>query len=684
MSMSPSTPSTPASASRCHLLPLAVAVAAVLATAGARAQSFSITGASTTARTLGSGQTGSIAAGGALTVAGGTDVVTLGGNNATLANAGILQATGSNRVIRENLGVSGLSVSNAAGALMQSADADVIQVNKAATSITLRNAGRMISLNASGGGAQAVDFNAITSGANLLDNQAGGLIEAREADAVRPGQNGVVRNAGTIRSTSGTGGSSDGIDLQSRSGVRIDNFAGGLVEGARHGITGGGSATTAFLTTVTNAAGGVVQGMNGSGINIDGFNRLQVLTVTNAGTISGNGITGDGDGLDVDGLVDLTNTGLIQSRNAYSAVADGPAFSEGLSVGGGSIVNSGTIRGLVAAGNGNALGIGISLTGNDITSGANAGNRDGIYANAVVSNRAGGLISGQNSSAIPARGLASGYTVTIDNAAGAAIVGGGAGAAAIQTGLDNDTVTNRGRIDGSSSGRALDLGGGDNTLNLVGGAAVVLGDISGGTGGRNTLALDIGSGNRFAYAGALSNFDSVTVQSGTTSLSGASSYTGTTVLQDGVLELAGTGRLAAAGSLDLQGGTLRLTDAGAAGQSFASLALGASSVIDLGGSSLTFAALGNIAAGARLTIVGYSPSGPALYGLRILGDLSGDGNFQALAAATTLNGQAARYRFADGYTTVSAVPEPGSLAMLLAGLGLVAGIGRRRAAARRA
>jgi hypothetical protein len=74
--------------------------------------------------------------------------------------------------------------------------------------------------------------------------------------------------------------------------------------------------------SVTNNAGATIQGDNGSGINIDGFNANEVVTVVNHGTITGNGhdigdgTDHDGDGVDVDGLVNLTNTGTILSKNA--------------------------------------------------------------------------------------------------------------------------------------------------------------------------------------------------------------------------------------------------------------------------------------------------------------------------------------------------------------------------------
>ena len=108
------------------------------------------------------------------------------------------------------------------------------------------------------------------------------------------------------------------------------------------------------------------------------------MTVVNHGLITGDGVTGDGDGIDVDGLVNITNTGTVHSLNAVGSA------SEGLSVGGGTILNSGTIEGSVAPGNTTATGRGITLTGNDLP----GGGREPIYDNATVTNQAGGLIRG--------------------------------------------------------------------------------------------------------------------------------------------------------------------------------------------------------------------------------------------------------------------------------------------------
>src|SRR4051812_36798613 len=128
----------------------------------ASATPFTITGASTTAQTLAAGQAGSVAAGGALTVSGSTSAVTITGRNVTLDNQGAIAQTGTGRAMRDNTGVANLVINNGsstnAQATIRTADNDVIQMNVPAASVVLNNYGSLVSLNASSGGAQAVDF----------------------------------------------------------------------------------------------------------------------------------------------------------------------------------------------------------------------------------------------------------------------------------------------------------------------------------------------------------------------------------------------------------------------------------------------------------------------------------------------------------------------------------------------
>ncbi|QBE66059.1 beta strand repeat-containing protein [Pseudoduganella lutea] len=639
-----------------NTLVLAVALAGP---ALAHAASFNIaTGTTTTAQNLGTGQAGNVAAGATLAVGGSAVAVAVTGDNVTLNNQGTITQSGGGRAIRANGAVQQFVITNGSltngAALIRTADADVIQMNSPASSVTLENYGSLVSLNASAGGAQAVDFSAVT-GANTINNHAGGLLLATEADAVRPGERGVVFNAGTIRSVTATGSSSDGIDGQENSGIRITNAATGLVDAARHGITfEQKNANTTSTLDLTNLAGGIVRGNDGSGINVDGFNGRQVVLVVNGGLISGNGVTGDGDGVDVDGLVNIMNTGVIRSLNAVEA--GGLAFSEGISAGGGTIVNSGTIEGLVAAGNTQAVGRGITLAGNDIETGPLAGTREGLYGNAAIVNLGGGIIHGQGDSAIAVTGgTASGYKVSVDNHVGATIRGGGTTAAAIRTNADDATITNAGTIDGSSSGKAIAFGGGNDTLVINGGGAAVLGTIDGGA-GTNRLVIEAGAGGSFAYAGAITNFASVELRSGALALQGADV-------------------VAAGSALVLAGGTLDLT--AAASQTFASLALADSSAIVLGDTVLTFNGLGTIAVGETLALTQAGGS----FTLRFLGDYAGNAAFSQLMDATTIGSQAVTYSFDGTYTNVSAVPEPATIGMLLGGLGIVALAARRRKAA---
>ena len=622
------------------------------------APGFTISSASTTAQTLVSGQTGTVTATGSLT-SGAAVGITITGDNATLNNLGSIIQTGTgNRAVRDNSGVQNLTINNGSSsnssALMQAADGDVIQMNKASASVTLNNWGSLISLNPSAGGSQAVDFSAITSGANIVNNHFGGVMKASEADAVRPGVNGQLVNAGTIQST---GNSSDGIDVQINSGVNITNSATGLIEAGRHGITGGpANATSTFITTVSN--GGTIQGDNGSGINLDGFNARQSAIIVNTGTIIGKGVTGDGDGVDVDGLVNISNSGIIRSVNAFSAAGSGLAFSEGITVGGGTIANSGTIEGLVSNGNTNAVGRGITLAGNDITTGPLTGTREGIYGNALITNQAGGTIRGQSDSAIVAQGAASGFTVTINNNAGATILGGGTLNAAILGGADNTVIINAGIINGASSGKAIELGSAQNKLTISGGSASIIGSINGGSGAANTMIFDLGAGNSFSYSNSISNFRSIELKSGNVTLVGAN-------------------RIAANSELILSGGGLRLANAGASnGQGFASLSLSDNSALDLGFSSITFGGLGSVVAGKTLTVTDVTSA--SAYAFRFLGNYSTDANFLTLIGATRIDGLAATFKFDGAYTDVTAVPEPGTYAMLMAGLCLLGAIARRR------
>jgi hypothetical protein len=487
-----------------------------------------------TAQTLSSG-TGEVTSTGSVTVGGGTNSITLGtaiGQTYSLSNSGILDQTGTGRALRNNVNTSTITIRNFATGLIRSNNSDTFQIAQPGTSITLENSGQIISLNRDNtGGDQAIDWNAIATGANSLTNLATGVIRANAADAVRPGRNGVITNFGLIEATpvleGRSVGSSDGIDAQTLSGIVVDNS--GTIRG-RHAIAGGDNV---FTITVTNRSGGLITGVNGSGVNIDGPTTTSAAFVTNlaggviTGTTDAISANGDGDGVDVDGVLTLINAGTIQGLGAKGVDSSGlDNNTEGVAAGGGTIINlaGGVILGQALTGNLAREGRGILV--DDGLGGA------GVATTTVIN---AGTIRGFSGFAVK---LVGNFADLINNQAGGVIRGAGTGAA-IQMGDGNDQLINSGLIQGDN-GLAIDLQGGNDTLLVTGGAASILGKIDGGT-GTNTATFSPGAGQSFSYAGEIANFASVIIESGTVTFSGHSTYLGpTTIRPSALLALFGT------------------------------------------------------------------------------------------------------------------------------------------------
>ena len=262
---------------------------AAFASGPALATNFTVSsGTDTAAKTLAAGETGAVAAGATLYVAGSGNAITLSATagTTTINNAGNILQTGTGRTIRNNTsGTPSITLTNFSGALIRSADADTLRADVAGSNWNINNSGTISSLNPSLGGSQAIDLDAVTTGTVSIVNNFSGQILAYAADAIRPGANAHIVNAGTISATlnaADTAPSSDGIDTQNRSGVRVDNLGGGLISG-RAGITGGAlNNSVLFTTSVTNNSGGIIRGLNGSGINLDGFNANQTATIVNS------------------------------------------------------------------------------------------------------------------------------------------------------------------------------------------------------------------------------------------------------------------------------------------------------------------------------------------------------------------------------------------------------------------
>ncbi len=89
----------------------------------------------------------------------------------------------------------------------------------------------------------------------------------------------MINNYGLIKATNTTDTGDDGVDAQTNTGVIIHNYSTGGIEAARHGITGGNTTTPGSYTiTITNDRG-TIKGNDGSGINIDGINGNEAVTL---------------------------------------------------------------------------------------------------------------------------------------------------------------------------------------------------------------------------------------------------------------------------------------------------------------------------------------------------------------------------------------------------------------------
>jgi autotransporter-associated beta strand protein len=626
-----------------------------------------VTGPVTTAQTLSSG-TGTVSSGGSIITSGGTTLSMTG--NSTLQNDGTIQNTGNGRAIDSNSGVANLTVVN--GGLISAVSSDAFRVNTD-SAVSLTNTGTIQVTN----GGQAIDWAAIKTASNILTNQVTGKITAVGEDAVRMGTGGTVFNYGLISATpTGTTdpSGSDGIDLRTFTGITVNNA--GTIMG-RHGIATDGS-NVASTFTVNNLAGGTIAAINGSGLNIDGPNANVSALVFNdfGGTFKGGVLAtatnGDGDGIDVDGILTLTNQGDVLGLGARGAGNN----AEGIAAGGGTIINTATGRIIGSSLTTDAANSEAGHAGNGILIDNSSGGA--AVSATLITNY--GLIQGKNGVGIQIVGS---FADSITNNAGGSILGTGT-AATIQMGGGADILLNRGLIKNDADpvsglrGSAVDLGDGDDQFLIDGGAASVVGNVSGGA-GNNTMKITAGAGT-FAYADKLSNFNKVEVASGTVTLSGENAYTGTTLISGGRLVLDGANRIAAASALVLSGGALEVANAGGAnGQTFASLELADSSTIDLASTtSLTFAALSAVASGKTLSIVDWDAAASPDYAIRFVGDLTSSAAFLVLMSQTTVNGAAAAWSFDGMYTDVRAVPVPAAFGLLMSGLGLLGAFRRRK------
>jgi fibronectin-binding autotransporter adhesin len=477
--------------------------------------------------------------------------------------------------------------------LVQSVGDDAIQVRQGSV-FNLTNSGVVYSgSNLAGSPAgpldlgQALDLTSAIGG--TVVNEATGLLRSDGHDAVRLGSNMTFTNYGTILGNSVVNDSStnnvfntapastdvtspystsEGVSFEEGANSSLDNY--GSISGSRHGVE---SAEQATNVTITNRETGTIIGRNGSGVGFDSTSTSATnVIVNNYGLIRGDyaGVgniidrtgsasptnDGDGDGVDIDGAATINNysTGQIISTGAGGYDSGGRANnSEGISIGGGVIINDGLIqgadRGIVVNNDGNTDRSGVAATTITNNEGATIEGQNGFAIrlenklgdardNDTITNS--GTIIGTGSIPDPEvmvtlqDGSVDTHSVgTLDG-----IVYAGEGlarftrgdGAAIQMGEGDDVLTNTGTITGNT-GRAINMEGGNDIVNYTGGT--ITGSINGGAGNDT---LNLGSG--VVTASAIQNFETVGVASGSASLSGVISGTTLSKTGEGRLVLA--------------------------------------------------------------------------------------------------------------------------------------------------
>ena len=372
------------------------------------------------------------------------------------------------------------SISNSVAVITSSNDAFRINKPIGTGTLTVNNYGTMQSTGSNGNtNGQAIDFNANTSTTAIvtINNYASGVMSAADADGIRPGNGATINNYGKIQGNTTGDTGNDGIDFQDagKSGT-VNNFGStSSITGARHGIT------AKEAITVYNE--GTIQGSAGSGLNIDTTTNSSVMSVTNASTgqIIGHAVSGaDGDSIDIDRLATINNSGLIKAVG----LSTGPNLNEAIAIGGGAINN---------------------------------------YAG-------GTMFSDQRAITVDDSNLGNAFgAVTVYNEG---TITGSDGQAVSITGAYANTLTNKGTINGSVA-----MGAGADTFDFYSGA-IVNGVLDGG-GGADAIHLRLGSLTPAGTLGNVTNFETIAVDGGDWTLTGASYLLDSLILDGGDLALNG-------------------------------------------------------------------------------------------------------------------------------------------------
>jgi autotransporter-associated beta strand protein len=352
------------------------------------------------------------------------------------------------------------------------------------------------------GSGQAIDFSDLTSPTQTtITNQATGLIQAANGDAIQPGANATIDNYGQIVSLS----SGDGINFQSHSGGVVNNFVGATIHGANAGITA--------LAAITVYNEGTIQGGGGQAISIT---DTLTDTITNKGTIIGGISTGGGDdvlnlytGSSISGLSDggdgmdtislfgtgtgtLSNLADFEDLNVQTGswtITNSASFAAGIAIAAGAVLQVGN------GGTAGALGGDVADDGVFTFDRSDTVTFAGVISGSGIVQQIGTgttILTGHNTYSGGTEIASGTLDVVASDGAGTGTITFEAGAQILRienTALSGDHFANT--IDGFSNQSTIDLAGIGLATSATLGAGNVL-TISGGAGGPITLQLDPG------------------------------------------------------------------------------------------------------------------------------------------------------------------------------------------------
>ena len=478
-----------------------------------------------------------IVSGGALTKAG-DSILVLSGNNTytnTVISGGMLTVTAdtnlgtapgaaANNITIGNgrLGLNGNFTVNAnRGILLTDANStiDVYGGNSATVAGIITNTG-------SGALTKLGTGSLILTGANTYTGNTivgAGVLRATTGNSLgAAGTSVTVSNGATLQLSNATGFTTDRVLTLSGNG----NVSGALLN------LGGANTNSGGITLAANS----IIGASGGSLVLSG-------NITNGG----NSLT-----LDTYGAagIPLNISGAISGNGGLTKIGGGTAVLSGANTyAGGALISAGTLQ----IGNGGSTG---QLGGGNVTNNSALDfNRTGelsvsntISGTGTMAKAGAGTVTLTGANTFSGGVTVNGGTLALNRTGGAAL--GGSNAITINT---NGTLRTdaAGQIVGAplvtvNSGGTYNLNGFNQTNALVGEGSVTLGA---GT-------LNISNTVNDTFSGVISGGGGVTkTGAGTQILSGSNTYTGSTVLSNGVLRLGGTGTTIA-GNVTIAGGTL--------------------------------------------------------------------------------------------------------------------------------